>query len=96
MVEDNPTKNNTNNLSDKTVEANYEGRTYYFSTAQEPSEHRSVYRSSDVFALGMFQHSAPNLLAYGGTYAKNADMKIENIYLSHFLLALEDQKWNEE
>ena len=27
----------------------------------------------------MFQHSAPSLLAYGGTYAKNADMKIENI-----------------
>ncbi len=27
----------------------------------------------------MFQRSAPTLLAYGGTYAKNADMKIENI-----------------
>jgi hypothetical protein len=26
----------------------------------------------------MFQYSAPTLLAYGGTYAKNADMKIEN------------------
>jgi hypothetical protein len=27
----------------------------------------------------MFQRSAPTLLAYGGTYAKNSDMKIENI-----------------
>jgi hypothetical protein len=27
----------------------------------------------------MFQRSAPTLLAYGGTYAKNTDMKIENI-----------------
>jgi hypothetical protein len=27
----------------------------------------------------MFQHSGPTLLAYGGTYAKNADMKIVNI-----------------
>jgi hypothetical protein len=27
----------------------------------------------------MFQHSAPTLLAYSGTYAKNADMKYENI-----------------
>ena len=27
----------------------------------------------------MFQRSAPTLLAYGGTYAKHADMKIENI-----------------
>ena len=32
-----------------------------------------------IFALAMFQRSAPTLLAYGGTYAKNADMKIENI-----------------
>jgi hypothetical protein len=38
-----------------------------------------VYGSSDIFALAMFQRSAPTRLAYGGTYAKNADMKIENI-----------------
>jgi hypothetical protein len=81
LVEDTPTKNNTDtdDPSDKTVEANYKGGTYYFSTAQDPSQHSSVYRSSDNFALAMFQRSAPTLLAYGGTYAKNADMKIENI-----------------
>ncbi len=61
------------------MEANYEGGTDYYSTAQDPSQHTSVYHSSDIFALAMFQHSAPTLLAYGGTYAKNADMKIENI-----------------
>ncbi len=61
------------------MEANYEGGTYYFSTAQDPSQHTSVYCSSDIFALAMFQHSAPTLLAYGGTYAKNADMVIEKI-----------------
>jgi hypothetical protein len=38
-----------------------------------------VYGSPDIFALAMFQHSAPTLLACSGTYAKNADMKIENI-----------------
>jgi hypothetical protein len=79
LVGDVPTKNNTDDPVDKTVEANYEGRTYYFSTAQDPSQHTSVYRPSDIFALAMFQQSAPTLLAYGGTYAKNADMKIENI-----------------
>ncbi len=59
LVEDNPTKNNTDDPSDKTVEANYKGRTYYFSTAQDPSQHTSVYRSSGNFALAMFQRSAP-------------------------------------
>ncbi len=61
------------------MEANYEGGHYYFSTAQDQSQQTSIYGSSDIFALAMFQRSAPNLLAYGGTYAKNADMKIENI-----------------
>jgi hypothetical protein len=42
-------------------------------------QHTSVYGSSDMFVLAMFQQSVPTLLAYGGTYAKNADMKIENI-----------------
>ncbi len=79
LVEDIPTKNNTDESADKTVKTNYEGRAYYFSSAQDPSQHTSVYGSSDIFALAMFQHSAPTLLAYSGAYAKNADMKIENI-----------------
>jgi hypothetical protein len=36
----------------------------------------------------MFQHSAPTLLVYGGTYAKNADMKIENILPFAFLFGI--------
>ncbi len=79
LVEDISTKNNTDKPADKTVEANYEGGTYYFSTAQDPLQHTSVYGSSDIFALAMFQCSASTLLAYGGTYAKNAHMKIENL-----------------
>ncbi len=43
LVEDDPTKNKTDNPSDKTVESNYEGRTYYFSSAQDPSQHTSVW-----------------------------------------------------
>jgi hypothetical protein len=92
LVQDIPTKNNTDNLVDKTVEANYEGGTNYFSTAQDPSQHTSVYGSSDIFALAMFQLSAPTLLAYGSTHAKNADMKIEIYCHLHFLLVLEDPK----
>ncbi len=48
----------------------------------------SVYGSSDICALAMFQRSAPTLLAYGGTYAKNADMKIENILPFAFLFGI--------
>ncbi len=79
LVEDIPTKNNTDEPANKTVKANYEGGTYYFSTAQDPSQHTSVYGSCYIIALAIFQRFAPTLLAYGGTCAKNADMKIENI-----------------
>ena len=70
--------------------------TYYFSTAQVPLQHTSVYGSSDMFALAMFQQSSPTLLAYGGTFAKNADIKLKIYCHLHFLLVLEDPQWNEE
>ncbi len=57
----------------------YEGGTYYYLSAQDPSEISSVYGSSERFALAMFQHSAPTLLAYGGTYANVNDVPIEII-----------------
>ncbi len=57
----------------------YEGGTYYFSSAQDPSETTSVYGSSERFALAMFQCSTPTLLANGGTYDNVNDVPIENI-----------------
>jgi hypothetical protein len=92
LVEDIPTKNNTDKSADKTVETNYEGGTCYFSSAQDPSQHTSLYGFSDIFALAMFQLSAPTLLAYSGTYAKNADMKIENILPFAFLFGIKGPK----
>jgi hypothetical protein len=77
LVEDKETTNNTDYSFDKTVEPMYEGGTYYFSSAQDPSETTSVYGFSERFALAMFQRSAPTLLAYGGTYANVNDVPIE-------------------
>ncbi len=79
LVEDRDANNNTDISIDKNVESSYEGGTYYFSSAQDPSEATSVYGSTEKFALALFQHSAPRLLAYGGTYANITDVPIENI-----------------
>jgi hypothetical protein len=91
-----PTKNNTDDPANKTVEANYEGRMYYFSTAQHPSQHTSVYGSSDIFALAMFQHSAPTLLAYVVHMPKMLTEKLKIYCHLHFLLVFEDPTWNKE
>jgi hypothetical protein len=41
LVEGISTRNNTDDSADESMEANYEGGTYYFSTAQDPSQHTS-------------------------------------------------------
>ncbi len=79
FVEDQEANNNTDKSVNVNVETNIESGTYYFSSAQEPSENTSVYGSSDKFALAMFQRSAPTLLAYGGIYAHLKEMNVENI-----------------
>jgi hypothetical protein len=67
LVEDRETNNNTNISININVESSYEGEIYYFLLAQDPSEATSVYGYSKRFALSLFQHSAPTMLAYGGT-----------------------------
>ncbi len=79
FVEDQETNNNTDESVNVNMETNIESGTYFFPSAQEPSDTTSVYSSSDKFAPAMFQHSAPTLLAYGGTYANIKEMNIENI-----------------
>ncbi len=77
-------RSRTKIYTDKSVnvnlETNIESGRYYFSLVQgEPSENTSVYGLPDKFALAMFQHSAPTLLAYGGTYAHLKEMNVKNI-----------------
>jgi hypothetical protein len=94
--EDEETKNNTDSSSNKNVETMYESGTYYFSSAQDPSEGTSVYGSPENFALAMFQCSAPTLLAYGGTYADVTNIPIENILPFSFLFGIGGPKMNQE
>ena len=72
-------KNNTDHPVNASLETTYEGGTFFFSSAQEPSEGKSVYDSTDKFAFAIMKRCAPTLLALGGTYANNVEMQIENI-----------------
>jgi len=79
LVEGPETRNNTDDPANVALEANYEGGTFVFSTAQDPSEDTSVYGSTDRFAIAIMNHCAPTLLASGGTYTNNVEMNVENI-----------------
>jgi hypothetical protein len=64
----------------------------FFSSAQDPSEGKSVYDSTDRFASAIMKRCAPTLLALGGTYANNFEVNVENILPFEFLLVLEAQR----
>ena len=61
------------------VEGTYAGGTYFFSTAQDPSDKISVYGDSKRFAIAMLNQSSPTLLTVGGSYANMREMKIEDV-----------------
>ena len=79
FVEDKETENNTDRESNGGVEKTFEGGTYYFSTAQDPSDKTSVYGDSKSFAMALINQSAPTLLTIGGDYANMKELKVEDV-----------------
>ncbi len=55
-----------------------------------------MYGLSDKFALAMFQHSAPTLLAYGGTYTNLKEMNVKNILPFAFPFGIGDLKMKQK
>ncbi len=96
FVEDKEINNNTDESVNVNMETNIESGTYFFSSAQEPSDTTSVYGSSDKFALAMFQHSAPTLLAYSGTFVNMKEMNSENILPIAFPFGIGGPKMNQK
>ena len=74
-----PTKNNTNNPSDKAVEKRFQGGTYYYSTAQEPIDKAGMYDDNEAFATAMLSQSSLTLLTVGGKYKNAKELRIEDV-----------------
>ena len=79
FVEDKETENNTDSEFNSVVEKTFQGGTYFFSTAQDPSDKTSVYSDSKKFAMALINQSAPTLLTIGGDYANMKELKVENV-----------------
>ena len=94
MIEDSETRNNTDHPVNESLETTYEGGTFFFSSAQDPSEGKSKYNATDRFAFAIMKRSAPTLLVLGGTYAKNVEMIVENILPFAFPFGIGGPKMN--
>ena len=79
LIEDRESTNNSDTSVNEAVEELYAGQTYFFSSAQDPSQRTSVYDSSGNFALAMMNRSAPTLLAVGGQFAKSNEINVEDV-----------------
>ena len=66
FVADKPNHNETDAPMNEEVERAYAGGTYFFSTAQDPSNKTSVYDDIKQFATAMLNQSSPTLLTVGG------------------------------
>lgn len=79
FFEDDEVDNNTDAPMSPDVEKTFEGGTYYYSTAQDPSPETCVYPDEKQFAIAMFNQSSPTLLAIGGDYARMKELRVEDV-----------------
>jgi len=69
---------------DSTIERQFDGGTYYFSSANAPSSDTGVYGTQLKFAKSLLERTPPTLLAYGGDYTSSQSLKLENAIPSAF------------
>jgi YHS domain-containing protein len=70
---------NTESTQDQNVEHSFGGGTYYFSSAQDPSQFTSVYQSESQFARAIVNGTPPTLLVYGGKRTNLREADIEDV-----------------
>ena len=78
-MEDKETENNTDREIDGGTKKTFEGGTWFFPTAQDPSDKTSVYADSKKFVMALINQSAPTLLTIGGDYANMQELKVEDV-----------------
>ena len=69
---------------DSNVERQFDGGTYYFSSAYAPSSDTGVHGTQLKFAKSIIERTPPTLLAYGGDYVGGQSLKLENVIPTAF------------
>ena len=69
---------------DKERESQYDGGTYYFSSANTPTQDTGVFGTELKFTKSLLERTPPTLLAYGGDYKGGRDLRLEDIIPTAF------------
>jgi len=80
LIQDPSNKHNTAEEGDPEKEKQFEGATYHFSSAHEPTTDSGCFDSSSDFAMAMLKNTTPTLLVHGSNYANSKDIQLENVF----------------
>jgi hypothetical protein len=69
----------TDKSEDEIKETSFEGATWSFSSAQDPSTDASVFETARKFACALVNRTIPKLLISGGTYVSDKEIDIEAV-----------------
>ena len=73
---------------DAKVEEQFDGGTYYFSSANAPSSDTGVHDTHLKFTKSLLNRSPPTLLAYGGEYKSGRGLLLEDVLPTAFPFGL--------
>jgi hypothetical protein len=81
-------QNNVDDEVDAKIEEQFDGGTYYFSSANAPSSDTGVHDTRLKFTKSLLNRTPPTLLAYGGDYKSGRGLLLEDVLPTAFPFGL--------
>ena len=89
LVREETDKQNTvDDPVDETIENEFDGGTYYFSSANDPSTDTGIHDTHLKFTKSLLNRTPPTLLAYGGEYKSGSGLLLEDVLPTAFPFGL--------
>jgi hypothetical protein len=86
--EETENQNNVDDEVDAKIEEDFDGGSYYFSSANDPSSDTGVHNTHLKFTKSLLNRTPPTLLAYGGEYKSGSGLLLEDVLPTAFPFGL--------
>lgn len=89
MLDQEGNQHNTDESQNPSVEDQFSGGTFTFTSPHDPTENNGVYRDNEDFTMAVLNRTAPILLVHGGNYVNTGkELKLESVFPSQFPFGL--------
>ena len=81
LLQDPDNDHNTDESQDASIENEYGGATFTFTSSHDPSENIGVYKNNTEFTMAILNRELPMMLAHGGKYVSSGrELRLELIF----------------